>query len=205
MKTLSIATILVLLATTTWFGVKNVETERTLQIVSDTLYSLRSQQENLLFRDKAMIFQKIAEPNLEVNDSMVETHRISAFYGRMNYTLRLVVKPDSSIHAVLKQYTRKNPLTGEGEDVLLKVSDPKISFAVFQQFKDKLYLIKFPEAAIDVDYICCFGGTFLWEAAAQPSKKYRFRTHCHQPTQFTEACIFLLRAANDSDLNQRLY
>lgn len=204
MKVLSIVAILILLASTTWLGVKNGETERELEAVRDTLGSLRIKQQALFDNYDRDVFKRIGESNLSANDTLIETHRITFDNGRFCVLLRLEVKPDNSLRTVFKKFTYKNPLTGEGKDSLYVVSNPKIDFAALQQFKAKLAQIEFPAAAVDDNILCCFGGgTMTWEAVEKTGTRYRFSTFCRQSEQFAEACEFLLRQAADDYFKQK--
>lgn len=205
MKAFSIATILVLLAATMWFGVKNAETRRELEAVRDTLYSLKIQQPYLFDGHNKGVLEKVGELYLDINDTIIEAHRITIKYGRNCALLRLEVKSDSSVYAVFKKFTYKNPLTGEGEDSLYVVSNPEIDLIALQQFKVKLTEIEFPAAVGNNDILCCLGGgTLSWEAVMHPSVRYRFSTFCGQSLQFSEACEFLLRQMGDEYFKQIL-
>lgn len=204
MKALGVIAILILLASTAWFGVKNAEIQRELETMRDTLGSLRIQQQALFDNYDRDVFKRIGESYLTANDTTIEAHRITFDNGRICALLRLELRPDSFIRAVFKKFTYKNPLTGEGKDSLYVVSNPKIDFAVLQQFKAKLTQLEFPAAATDDNILCCFGGgTLSWEAVEKTGTRYRFSTFCRQSEQFAEACEFLLRHVGDDYLKQK--
>lgn len=201
MRTAVLVALLALIATSAWLGVKNARTERELAVVRDTLYSLRIAQ-NPVAHIQMSVMEKIGEPYLMLNDSVVEAHRISGNYGRWHFLLRIETDRNGALQTTLRTYTLKNPLTGEGQDSLFSVTHPKIEAAVFQEFKDKLARIKLTEAAVDDTLpTCCWGGGYLiWEAVYPASIiGFRFDTYCRKSVPFAEACEFLLRQTGDPE------
>jgi len=203
MKALSVVAILILLASTAWFGVKNAEMQRELETVRDTLGSLRIQQQIPSIYNIGL--QKIGELNFDISDTVLEMHRIVGNDSRQCFLLRIEVGLDSSVHAVFKKFTLEHPLTKEGKDSVFLTTTPKINFADFQQFKAKLSQLEFTKAVVDdTNILCCFGGgTLSWEAVEKTGTRYRFSTFCRQSEQFAEACEFLLRHVGDDYLKQK--
>lgn len=206
MRALSIIVLLALLAATFRFGYKNVELQRTLQAVSDTLLSQKVQQEFMAQKS----FEKLAkfgENDLRKNDNTAEMHRIIANYDQGLFLLRFELGLDGSIRSMFRKVKVKRPLPSDFRkaEFIIDSAAQDIKLRDIQRFKDKLSQVNLLDATLGNQLMCCFGGGSLtWEAELADGNRHSFSTYCRQSVQFTEACEFLLEQVDDTDLKETL-
>ncbi|HRI62241.1 MAG TPA: hypothetical protein PK228_21015 [Saprospiraceae bacterium] len=207
MRALSIIVLLALLAATFRFGYKNVELQRSLQAVSDTLLSQKIQQQFLTQKSFEEL-AKFGERELRKNDSTAETHRIIANYDISGlFLLRFELGLDGSIRSVFRKVKIKRPLPSDLKKVefIIDSAAHDIKLRDIQRFKDKLSQANLLDATLENQLMCCFGGGSLtWEAELADGNRHTFSTYCRQSVQFTEACEFLLEQVDDADLKKTL-
>lgn len=138
---------------------------------------------------------------LQADSSILEAHQIQAHRFDNFFLLRITVRKDGTLRSELLKFSLRNPLTGEGRDLLLRRTEPRIDGAQLAVFKDRINQVNFMQAMQQEDYICCFGITALeWEAVSGDGRHYAFETSCGQSRQFAEACAYLLQQAGDAEL-----
>ncbi len=195
----SISLVLSLLVGYLYFQNKNQQ--RDLAQAYNALRDLKWQQErnrNELYKS----WTEIGEKPLELNDSIVEIHRIWSTQGVRIYVLRLESRKDGSLWSVLKQFSIKHPLTGEGKTEVLASRSRFANPVDLTVFKAQLSKIQLSTAAIsDQDIMCCFGGgSITWEAKMPDGEMYTFSTFCRKSIEFTKSCEALLEKYGVSDL-----
>ena len=206
MKIISLIFIAILLITTIWLGQKNFYLQKelvakidSLNCVKETLFQQRNQYAGY------PIDSILKEAYLQTNDSILETHRISANYGDKFFLIRLELMKDSAVLVTSKRLSVRNIATGEGKNELLSVKTQSIEYKVLQQFRNKLSKIEFLNLSLSGDYFCCFGGGGIGlESIYASGKKYNFSTFCRTSVQFAEACEFMMRQVNDEELKRIL-
>lgn len=203
MKIATILLLLTLIAVCIRLELKNVDLERQVVAVTDTLAGQRLQQKALSDEAIRHFFNLTGEWDLRKSPDVAEIHRIVANYDGGFFMVQCELGKDGSVKAVLKKAKIENPILQKPSqksftrDSLLIEIKP----ADFQSFKDKLASLDFTAATVENDIMCCFGGgTLHWEAILADDQRHHFRAFCRQSVRFAEACEFLLRKTNDADL-----
>jgi hypothetical protein len=203
MNKISISIIVLLALSTMWFGQKNSVLEKRLGLVTDTLNQIKIQQ----FSSKHIGYVSpkldslLHESRLNVNDSIKEAHRIMCNYGWRYFLIRFELKPDSTVDLICKNYTIRQPFTGEGSDSLLSVKKQKITSQTLQDFKNKLSKVEFLDATIQREIMCCFGGGGIKLESVYASEQRNFySTFCRTSKQFAEACEYMMRQVDNKEL-----
>lgn len=136
-------------------------------------------------------------------DSLLEEHHWITNYGYPMWFIKIEVSKDSILNVTTKKFTAKNVATDAGEDSLYYTLHQKLPYSVLQNFKNKLNRVNLLRALeVNPNVICCGkGGILRYNARLYNKTEVSFETHCYQSIIFAEACDYIFKQINDSELN----
>ena len=207
MKIAIVILVLALIAVSIRLELKNVNLEKQVAAVSDTLAGQRLQQQAMQDAAIRNFFNLTGEWPLRKKTDVTEVHRIVANYDDGFFMLQCEQEKDGRVKAVLKKAKIKNPITQQQESAVFTRDSLlfELKPADFQLFKERMVGLVFTDETIENDIMCCFGGgTIDWEAIPADGQRHHFRTFCRQSLRFAEACESLLLLTNDPQLKKIL-
>lgn len=136
-------------------------------------------------------------------DSLLEEHHWITNYGYPMWFIKIEVSKDSTLNITTKKFTTKNISTDAGYDSLYYTLHQKMPYSVLQTFKNKLSRVNLLRALeINPHVFCCGkGGMLRYNARLSNKTEVSFETHCYQSIIFAEACDYIFKQINDSELN----